>query len=520
MSDNPDMKTTAGKIENLGNLLAQAAAPMGEDVAAATREAGRLTARDRVLRLVDEGSFVETDALARHRSKDFGREHDRPATDGVVTGYGTISGQKVCVFSQDVTVFDGTVGEVYGDKLTKLYDLALKTGVPVVGIYESAGPRVQEGIVTLAMYSRIMARMTAASGLIPQVAVVVGDNEGMAAFPPVLADVVVVSQDGALHQATPKVVEQVFGDADATVDKLGGAAVHATESGTAHLVADSDAHAIDVAREVLEYFPANNRAEAARTAVTPMAGSIADNITDADRALDSIIPDADQAAYDMADVIRGVVDEGSFYELSAEYAPNLITGFARIEGRVVGVVANQPMVQAGALDTRAAEKGARFIRTCDAFNTPIVEFVDSPGFIPSPEEERAGLLRRGAKLAYAFAEASVGTLTVITRKAIGPAYVMMGSKDLGADLVYAWPTADIAVAQASVAAEAIYGEPTEEQVSDYAEKHMGPYLAAERGLADAVIEPSATRGHLIEGLRLLERKITPANLKKHGNLPL
>lgn len=500
-----DLKTTAGKIEDLNSKLSEARSDS--------------PARSRVQALLDADSFVETDALARHRSTDFGREHDRPYTDGVITGYGTINGRKVCVFSQDAAIFDGTLGEVYGDKIIKIYDLAIKTGVPIVGIYESAGARVQEGIVTLAMYSRILSRATKASGLIPQVAVVLGDNEGMAAFPPALADLLIFSNDGALHQATPAVVKQVFNE-DVTASQLGGADVHAA-NGVAHLTAATEEDAVALTRDMLAYLPVNNRAEAPRTDADITGGSIADNVTDTDRVLDTLIPDEDSAVYDVLDVINNTVDADSFLEVQPGFATNVVTGFAHIEGRAVGIVANQPAALAGALDGAACAKAARFIRTCDAFNTPVIEFVDSPGFIPAPAEEQSGMLAQAAKLAYAQAEASVGKLTVITRKAIGPAYVFMGSKDLGADLVFAWPTAEIAVTATSQAATAIYGDDaTEDNVAELEEKFMGPYAAAERGLADSVIEPSTTRGNLIEGLRLLERKTEVALPKKHGNIPL
>lgn len=500
-----DLKTTAGKIEDLNSKLSEArtASP----------------ARSRVQALLDADSFVETDALARHRSVDFGREHDRPYTDGVITGYGTIDGRKVCVFSQDSAIFDGTLGEVYGDKIIKVYDLAIKTGVPIVGIYESAGARVQEGIVTLAMYSRILNRATKASGVIPQVAVVLGDNEGMAAFPPALADLLVFGDEGALHQAAPSVVKEVFNE-DVTAAQLGGAEVHRA-NGVAHLTASSEDEAIALTRDALAYLPVNNRAEAPRTDADITGGSIADNISESDLRLNGLVPDEESAVYDVLDIINAVVDADSFLEIQPDFATNVVTGFAHIEGRAVGIVANQPAALAGALDNAACAKAARFIRTCDAFNTPIIEFVDSPGFIPAPAEERAGLLSHAAKLAYAQAEASVGKLTVITRKAIGPAYVFMGSKDLGADLVFAWPTAEIAVTQTSQAAAAIYGaEATQEQIDALEEQFMGPYAAAERGLADSVIEPSTTRGNLIQGLRLLERKTEVGLPKKHGNIPL
>ncbi|MGP5507262.1 acyl-CoA carboxylase subunit beta [Corynebacterium flavescens] len=508
-----DLKTTAGKIEDLDNRLSEARTPMGADIVEVLHAAGHLSARERVEKLVDEGTFVEMDALARHRSTAFGREHDRPYTDGIVTGYGVVDKRKVCVFSQDATVFGGTQGEVYAEKLTKLYDLALKTGVPIIGLYDSTGPRVQEGIATLAGYARIMARVTAASGLIPQIGVVLGDTAGIAAFAPTLSDVLIITEGATLHQAAGHV-------ADADVESFGGAAVHAA-AGTAQLVAADEEEALSLARDVLSFLPANNRAEAPRSAAEVATGAIADNITERDRALDVIIPDGAAEAYDMRDVIATVVDEGSFFELSASTAENILTGFAHIEGRAVGIVANQPLALAGALDAAAAEKAARFIRTCDAFNTPVIEFVDSPGFVPTSEEEKAGLVRRASKLAFAFAETTVGTLTVITRKAIGPAYVFMGSKDLGADLVYAWPTAEIAVTQASQAALAIYGEGANpDNEAELAAQFLHPYAAAENGLVDNVIEPSATRGYLIEGLRLLERKVVAQLPKKHGNITL
>ena len=453
MDAKPDLKTTAGRIADLENRLS---------------EVPDSAARHRVESLLDDDSFVEIDALARHRSTDFGREHDRPATDGVVTGYGTIAGRKVCVFSQDITVFDGTLGEVFGEKLTKVYDLATKTGTPIIGFYESAGPRVQEGIVTLAMYAQLMAQMTQASGLVPQVSVVVGETRDMAQFPPAMADVVI-------------------GD--------GG-----------QLVPDSEEHAIQLAQQVIGYLPLNNRAEAPRSEAEISHGSIEDRVTDTDHELDSIAPD-DGSTYDMRQVIDTVVDTGSFFELSPTVS-SVLTGFARVEGRAVGIVANLPGAD---LDGDGAEKAAQFIRLCDAFNTPIIELVDSAKVSASA--------RRASKLAFAFAEATVGKVTVITRNAIGPSYVLMGAKDLGADLAYAWPTATIAVTESP--AQAIYGEEaTAEQEEKLAQQFLHPYAAAERGLVDAVIEPATTRGYLIESLRLVERKIHTPAPKKHGNIAL
>ncbi|AGF71694.1 acyl-CoA carboxylase subunit beta [Corynebacterium halotolerans] len=525
-ASSPDLTTTAGKLADLRGRLAETEAPVGTDAVEATHAAGDRTARERIVHLLDEGSFVETDALARHRSTEFGLDATRPVTDGVVTGFGTVGGRKVCVFSQDATVFEGGLGEVHGEKIIKIYDLATKTGVPIIGIHEGAGARVAEGVVTLAMYSKIFARATAASGLIPQVAVVVGENAGLHALAPAFADLVVMVDDrSSLHLAAPDVVTAVTGT-PATAGSLGGAQVHATTSGTAHATAATDAEALTLTRELLAYLPVNNRAEAPRTDAEPMSGAVTENITDTDLELDSLIPDSAAGTYDIREVVTRVADDGEFLELQPGYAANIVTGFARVEGRSIGVVANQPTELAGCLDAVASEKAARFIRTCDAFNLPVVEFVDTPGFLPGEDQEHGGVVRRGAKLAYAYAEASVGKITVITRKAIGPAYVVMGSKDMGADLVYAWPTAEIAVTEAPAAVRAIHGEKAADPEkaaqleAEYAESHINPYLAAERGLVDAVIPPSQTRGQLVEGLRLLDRKVVAAPAKKHGNIPL
>ncbi|GAB2500506.1 putative propionyl-CoA carboxylase beta chain 5 [Corynebacterium atrinae] len=509
----PDLTTTAGRLADLRARLAEAEAPVGTDAVEATHAAGNQTARERLISLLDDDSFVETDALARHRSAEFGLDGERPLTDGVVTGYGTIQGRKVCVFSQDATVFEGTLGEVYGEKIIKIYDLAIKTGVPIIGIHEGVGARIAEGIVTLSMYSKIIARSTTASGLIPQIAIVTGHTEGVHALAPVFADILVmVDGQASLHLVAADVVEKVTGTA-ATADSLGSAQVHAATSGTAHATADSDAAAIELVQEIVGFLPANNRAEAPR-AEAPEAQEGSEG-SEADIDLDTIVPDSNAQTYDVSDVIRRVVDNGTFFELQPQYATNIVTGFARVEGRTVGIVANQPSELAGCLDSTSAEKAARFIRTCDSFNIPLIEFVDSPGFVPSEGEEHGGVLRRGAKLAYAYAEASVGKITVITRRAIGASYVLMGSKDLGADLVFAWPTAQIAVAEAAAAVDKLSVDE-----ADYAEKYLTPYLAAERSLVDAVIEPSTTRARLVDGLRLLDRKVLMTPPKKHGNIPL
>ncbi|SDS41527.1 acyl-CoA carboxylase subunit beta [Corynebacterium timonense] len=502
-SSKPDLSTTAGRLQDLRNRLEEAQAPVGQDAVEATRAAGKATARDRVEKLLDAGSFVETDALARHRVEAYKMDRTKPPTDGVITGYGLIDGRRVCVFSQDSTIFDGAVGEVYAEKVLKLYDLATKTGVPVVGIYDSAGPRVQEGVVAAAMQAKILRAAAQASGLIPQIAVVAGPTAGLSAAQVPLSDIVILAEGAALHLTDPDIVTKVSGH-EATAQSLGGASVHAADTGLAQLTAPTDTAAVDLARELVGYLPDNNRA------ASPIAAPSEPGEAD----LNAFIPDDDAAAYDVHDVISAVTD-GDLLELGANYADNVVTGFAHVGGRAVGVVANQPSSLAGCLTTAAARKAARFIRTCDAFNLPLVLFVDSPGFVPTAEEEHAGSLSGAAALAYAFAEAQVGTVTVVTRKAFGESYALMGSKLLGADLVFAWPTAQIALADASTAADALG---VDKQA--YEDENLNPYVATERGLVDSVIEPAATRSQLLEGLRLLERKVVYPAMKKHGNIPL
>ena len=502
-SSKPDMTTTAGRIQDLRNRLDEAQAPVGQDAIDAVHAAGAATARERVLKLVDEGTFVETDALAKHRVEAYKMDKSKPSTDGVVTGYGLIDGRRVCVFSQDPTVFDGQIGEVYAEKMLKIYDLATKTGVPLIGIYDSTGPRWKEGIVTAHMQAQILRAATRASGLIPQIAVVAGDAAALTAATVPLADITVMAEGASMHVTTADIVSKVT-ETETTAEELGGSAVHAAETGLAQLNASTDVEAVELARAVVGYLPLNNKA------ASPLGAEGSGSGED----LDTFIPDDDNQPYDVLDVINAVTD-GDFFELSAGYAGSVVTGFAHVGGRAVGVAATQPSVLAGCLTRDAARKAARFIRTCDAFNLPIVQFVDSPGFLPAVEEERAGSSAAAAALAYAFAEAQVGTITVVTRKAFGPSYALLGSKGLGADLVFAWPTAQIALADAPTAAEAI-GTDAEQ----YAEENLNPYVATERGLVDAVIEPSATRARVLEGLRLLERKVAYPAQKKHGNIPL
>lgn len=533
--DKPDLTTTAGKLADLRNRIAEARFPMGEARVEKVHAKGKKTARERVEYLLDEGSFVEIDALARHRSTNFGLDAKRPVTDGVITGYGTIDGRKVCVFSQDATIFGGALGEVYGEKIVKIMDMAIKTGCPMIGINEGAGARIQEGVVSLGLYSQIFLRNTQASGVIPQISLIMGACAGGHVYSPALTDfIVMVDKTSKMFITGPAVIKTVTGE-EVTQEELGGAETHMTMSGTSHYTAADEADALDFVRDLLSYLPSNNRAEAPRTQVAPMEGAITDNLTESDLALDTIIPDSTNSPYDMKEVIASVVDDGEFLEIQEAYAENLIVGFARIEGRAVGIVANQPMQFAGCLDIKSAEKGARFVRTCDAFNVPIVEFVDVPGFLPGTNQEYEGIIRRGAKLLYAYCEATVGKITVITRKAYGGAYCVMGGKEMGADLVYAWPTAEIAVMGASGAVGFIYRKELKQAAEDpnqdmqkllkeyeaeYDRTLVNPYVAAERGFVDAVIPPSETRGHLIEGLRLLDRKVVNVPAKKHGNIPL
>lgn len=500
----PDLKTTAGRIQDLRNRLDEARTPAAERTEAPTE--GTMTARARVEALLDDGSFVETDALARHRVEAYKMDRTKPATDGVITGYGLIDGRRVCIFSQDPDIFDGAVGEVYAEKMLKLYELATKTGVPIVGIYDSAGPRWQEGIVTAHMQAKLLRAATQASGLVPQIALIAGDVATLAATTVPLADVTVMVEGASLHLADTDIVGQVSGT-PTTAEALGGVGVHATETGLAQVTAADMAGALDAVQRIVGYLPLNNQA------ASPLGADVAGTAA-SETDLDAIIPDDDAQPYEVADIIAAVTD-GDFFELGTTHASNVITGFAHVNGRAVGIVATQPSVLAGCLTAAGVRKAARFIRTCDAFNLPIVQFVDSPGFVPSEDEERAGAAAGAAALAYAFAEAQVGTITVITRKALGTAYTVLGSKGLGADLVFAWPTAQIALADAPTAASHL-----DVDAEAYAAENINPYVATERGLVDAVIPPSETRHHVLEGLRLLERKVAYPAQKKHGNIPL
>ncbi|GGO75955.1 acyl-CoA carboxylase subunit beta [Nocardioides deserti] len=529
-----DLHTTAGKLADLDRRLDEAVHAGSAKAVEKQHAKGRQTARERIEMLFDEGSFVELDELARHRSTAFGLEKNRPYGDGVITGYGTIDGRQVCVFSQDFTVFGGSLGEVYGEKITKVMDLAIKTGCPIIGINEGAGARIQEGVVSLGLYGEIFRRNVHASGVIPQISMIMGNCAGGHVYSPAVTDfTIMVDQTSAMFITGPDVIKTVTGE-DVSMEDLGGARTHNTKSGNAHYMASDEEDAIEYVKALLSFLPQNNLDE------PPAYDEVADlELNDSDRALDTIIPDSPNQPYDMHDVIRAVVDTdddgvGDFVEVMELFAPNLIIGYGRVEGRPVGVVANQPMQFAGTLDIDASEKAARFVRTCDAFNIPVLTFVDVPGFLPGTDQEWNGIIRRGAKLIYAYAEATVPLVTVITRKAYGGAYDVMGSKHLGADINVAWPTAQIAVMGAQGAANIVHrktlaqveaeGGDVEakraELIDEYETTLANPYIAAERGYVDAVIQPHETRSEVVRALRLLRSKRATLPPKKHGNIPL
>ena len=519
-----DIHTTAGKIADLEARRNDAANRRSEAVDK-QHARGKLTAMERIERLLDEGSFQQIDGLARHRSHNFGMEKSRPYGDGVITGYGTIDGRQVCVFAQDFTVFGGSLGEVFGEKICKVMDLALKTGVPMIGINDSGGARIQEGVVSLGLYGEIFKRNAHASGVIPQISLVLGPCAGGAVYSPALTDfIVMVDQTSHMFITGPEVIKTVTGE-EVAFEDLGGARTHNTKSGVAHYMASDEDDALEYVKNLLSFLPSNNMDE------VPYLDVDADlEISAEDLLLDTIIPDSPNQPYDMHKVIETIVDDGEFLETQALFAPNIICGYGRVEGRPVGVVASQPMQFAGTLDIDASEKAARFVRTCDAFNVPVITLVDVPGFLPGTDQEWQGIIRRGAKLLYAYAEATVPLVTIITRKAYGGAYDVMGSKHLGADINLAWPSAQIAVMGAQGAVNVLYRkeladakDPEIERaklLQEYDDKFANPYIAAERGYIDRVIVPSETRVMVIRALRSLrgKRQILPP--KKHGNIPL
>ncbi|WP_222194139.1 acyl-CoA carboxylase subunit beta [Modestobacter italicus] len=525
-----DLHTTAGKLADLERRVEEATHAGSERAVEKQHAAGKMTARERIDALLDPGSFTELDEFARHRSTNFGMDAKRPFGDGVVTGYGTVDGRPVCVFSQDVTVFGGSLGEVYGEKIVKVLDLAVRNGCPVIGINEGGGARIQEGVVSLGLYAEIFRRNVHASGVVPQISLVMGAAAGGHVYSPALTDfIVMVDKTSQMFITGPDVVKTVTGE-DVTLEELGGARTHNTKSGVAHHLAEDEADAIDYVKALLSYLPSNNLDPLPAVEVPPVDVALPEALTDADRELDTFVPDSPNTPYDMHTVIEHVLDDGEFLEVQALWGPNILTGFGRVEGRPVGVVANQPTQLAGTLDIDASEKAARFVRTCDAFNIPVLTFVDVPGFLPGTSQEWDGIIRRGAKLIYAYAEATVPLITVITRKAYGGAYDVMGSKHLGADVNLAWPTAQIAVIGAQGAVGILYRKELAaaedpdalraQRVTEYEDTLANPYIAADRGYVDAVIPPSHTRIHIVRALRLLANKRQTLPAKKHGNIPL
>nr|WP_249776394.1 acyl-CoA carboxylase subunit beta [Leifsonia sp. C5G2] len=525
----PDLTTTAGKLADLKERFHEAVTASGQAAIEKQHAKGKLTARERIDLLLDQGSFVEFDEFVRHRTHAFGMEAKRPYGDAVVTGVGTIHGRNVAVFSQDFTIFGGSLGEVAGEKIIKVMDHALKTGVPMIGILDSGGARIQEGVVALGKYGEIFRRNTAASGVIPQISIVMGPAAGGAVYSPALTDfVIMVDKSSHMFVTGPDVIKTVTGE-DVGFEELGGALTHNKVSGVSHYLASDEEDALDYARTLLSYLPQNNLAELPTFQAEPEL-----EITDADRRLNTVIPDSPNQPYDVKTVIEGIVDDGEFLEVQPLFAPNIVIGFARVEGRSVGIVANQPSSMAGTLNIDAGEKASRFVRFCDAFSIPILTLVDVPGYLPGTDQEWTGVIRRGAKLLYAYAEATVPLVTIITRKAYGGAYIVMGSKQLGADINLAWPTAEIAVMGGQGAVNILYrgeikrAEEAGEDVAavrtklanEYTYNVASPFLAAERGELDGVIEPAATRVSVIKALRALRTKRASLPPKKHGNIPL
>src|SRR6056297_3836556 len=515
--------TMEDRVEELREKKREAELGGGEDRIEAQHERGKLTARERIDYFLDDDSFNEVDMLREHRSTNFDMDDREMPGDGVVTGYGEVDGRKVFVFAHDFTVMGGSLGEAFAQKVSKIMDKAIETGCPIIGLNDSAGARIQEGIDSLAGYADIFHRNQLASGVVPQISAIMGPCAGGAVYSPAITDFIFMVQDTSHMFITgPDVIETVTGE-EVGFEELGGATTHSSESGVAHFACDSEEEALDNIKRLLSYLPQNNVEDPPR--VEPY-----DDPERRDEALESIVPDQPRKPYDMTDVVDSVADEGSFFEVQANYAKNIVVGFARLDGRSVGVVANQPRVNAGTLDIDASEKASRLVRFCDSFNVPILTFVDVPGFLPGTDQEHGGIIRHGAKLLYAFSEASVPLMTVITRKAYGGAYDVMASKHIGADVNYAWPTAEIAVMGPKGAVNVLYSDELDEAedtearrqelIDEYREEFANPYTAADRGFVDDVIEPQDTRARLVDDLHMLKTKRESNPEKKHGNIPL
>ena len=515
--------TVNPKIERLRALREQSHLGGGQERIQRQHDAGRNTARERLDVLLDPGSFRELDAFVKHRSRDFGLDKQEYLGDSVVTGWGTINGRLVYVYSQDFTVLGGSLSQVHAEKIIKVMEMAMKTGAPIIGLNDSGGARIQEGVVSLGGYADIFLHNTLASGVIPQLSVIMGPCAGGAVYSPALTDFIFMVKDTSYMFITgPDVVKQVTHE-DVSFEELGGAVVHATKSGVCHVVGENETNTLLLVREMLGYLPQNNMED-------PPFIPTRDDPLRADADLDGLIPDNPNKPYDMKEIIHRIVDDGIFYEIHGEYAQNIVVGFARLGGHSIGIVGNQPMVLAGVLDIAASEKAARFIRFCDCFNIPIITFVDVPGYMPGTAQEHNGIIMSGAKLLYAYCEATVPKLTVTTRKAYGGAYCVMSSKHIRGDLNLAWPTAEIAVMGPEGAVEIIYRRDLKdaedgaalktELANQYRERLANPYIAAEYGYIDDVIEPRETRARLINGLEVFQNKRDTNPPKKHGNIPL
>ena len=515
--------STEERIERLRRLREEAAHSGSKRAVDKQHDAGKMTARERIDALLDKDSFVEIDMLVRHRATGFGIEDRKPAGDAVVTGWGTVDGRTVFVFAEDFTVFGGSLGEVVSEKICKVMDLAMSTGAPIIGLKDSGGARIQEGVLALDGYGKIFRRNVDASGVIPQISVIMGPCAGGAVYSPAITDFVYqVEGTSHLFITGPDVIKAVTGE-DVTFDNLGGSHPHSTISGVTHFVSSDGRQALEEVRYLLSFLPQNNME-------TPPFFTPTDRPDRMEEGLTGVVPDSPNQPYDMVDVIEQVLDDGEFYEVHQHFAPNIVVGLGRLDGYTVGIVGNNPAALAGTLDIDASVKAARFVRFCDAFNIPIVTFVDVPGFLPGVDQEHGGIIRHGAKLLYAYCEATVPRLTVITRKSYGGAYLVMNSRAVGADVVFAWPTAEIAVMGAQGAVNVIHrreladAEDPEtrraELIADYEQRFSNPYVAAERGLVDEVIEPRETRPRLIQALEMLRTKRASLPPKKHGNIPL
>jgi len=523
MTSKQQPQHSKSKLEALKERTQQAEIGGGAERIEKQHAAGKMTARERVDFLLDEDTFEEFDKLVVHRSRDFGLDQQLYPGDGVITGHGLIDGRRVFVFAQDFTIFGGSLSETHAEKICKVMDLAMKVGAPIIGLNDSGGARIQEGVLSLGGYADIFLRNTLASGVVPQISCIMGPCAGGAVYSPAITDFNIMVKDTSYMFITgPDVIKTVTHE-DVTKEELGGAMTHNRVSGVAHFAADSDEHALRTVRELLSFIPSNNLQDA------PAVNST-DSPERTETRLNTIVPEASNQPYDIRGVINLIVDDGYFFEVQQHHAPNICIGFARLDGRSVGIVANQPAYLAGVLDIDASVKAARFVRFCDCFNIPLVTFEDVPGFLPGVSQEHGGIIRHGAKLLYAFAEATVPKVTVITRKAYGGAYCVMASKHIRTDLNFAWPTAEIAVMGPEGAVGVLYRRELNEakdkeaarraRILELEEKFANPYVAAERGFVDEVIEPSQTRPKLIRALSLLENKRDTNPPRKHGNIPL